>query len=503
MRGRELILTTGAVFSLSLAASAGGIIEWNPEKTSGVWSDGANWIGNVAPTAEDAAKFTVGAEGEIVVSVEEDATLANLWMYGGGKVKLQKGGDGEGMPLINLTGNSKSSAPTVGAGRQSVLVSGGTTLTVDGIQLANTSTGDYHDLQMNGGSTLVVTNGADVTIPIRVPADGAAAVANDTFTIIVTGEGSVLRRGASGITQIRGTNGKVICRDGGKVIDQMFWYTSPEELVYSFADNASFSFNGTLKPEGRKNKLILDNRSTGSSSNSLETQDSLSDFEFLIDNGSSFTTTSFRWGYKFAHDNTVIVGKDSTLRITGYVTFGANKGSETNHAKNNSVIVRKDGLLKCGTAPQEFDLGLHSENDLLYLDGGKLTSGRTTRIGSSDFIGSAFKLRGETAEATFTGALSFGTGVTLATELPLPADRPLMTSSQEVTINPGVKFEVTLPDGFQKGTYTILTAQSIAGTIAKEDIVVKGKGTCSLVQDGSSICMTVKPTTGGLIVIFK
>ena len=71
MRGRELILTTGVVFSLSLVVSAGGIIEWNSEKTSGIWSDGANWIGNVAPTAEDAAKFTVGAEGEIVVSVEE------------------------------------------------------------------------------------------------------------------------------------------------------------------------------------------------------------------------------------------------------------------------------------------------------------------------------------------------------------------------------------------------------------------------------------------------
>ena len=99
--------------------------------------------------------------------------------------------------------------------------------------------------------------------------------------------------------------------------------------------------------------------------------------------------------------------------------------------------------------------------------------------------------------------LSFGTGVTLATELPLPADRPLMTSSQAVTINPGVKFEVTLPDGFQKGTYTILTAKSIAGTIAEDDIVVKGKGTCSLTQDGSSICMTVKPTAGGLIVIVQ
>ena len=502
MRGRELILTTGVVFSLSLVVSAGGIIEWNSEKTSGIWSDGANWIGNVAPTAEDAAKFTVGAEGEIVVSVEEDATLADLWIYGGGKVKLQKGGDGEEAPLISLTGNSTSVAPNVGSGRQSVLVSGGTTLTVDGIKLANTSTGTYHDLQMNGGSTLVVTNGADVTIPVRVPATGFGAVANDTFTIIVTGEGSVLRKG-TGSTQIHGTNGKVICRDGGKVIDQMSWNSSPESLVYSFTNNASFMLNATLTPGGVNNKLILDDNSTGESSNSLETDDSLTNFEFLIDNGSTFKTTSFRWGKKLAHDNTVIVGKDSTLRITGYVTFGANKGSETNHAKNNSVIVRKDGLLNCGTAPQEFDFGLHSENDLLYLDGGKLTSGRTTRIGSSDFIGSAFKLRGETAEATFTGVLSFGTGVTLATELPLPADRPLMTSSQAVTINPGVKFEVTLPDGFQKGTYTILTAKSIAGTIAEDDIVVKGKGTCSLTQDGSSICMTVKPTAGGLIVIVQ
>lgn len=77
-----------------------------------------------------------------------------------------------------------------------------------------------------------------------------------------------------------------------------------------------------------------------------------------------------------------------------------------------------------------------------------------------------------------------------------------MTSLSTVTINEGTKFEVTLPEGFTRGTYTIFTAKSIAGTIAAEDVFVKGKGVCQLTQDGTSIKMTVKPS-GGMIVIVR
>jgi hypothetical protein len=76
-----------------------------------------------------------------------------------------------------------------------------------------------------------------------------------------------------------------------------------------------------------------------------------------------------------------------------------------------------------------------------------------------------------------------------------------MTSTSTVTINPGTKFAVTLPEGFASGTYTILTAQSITGTIADVDVSVAGKGTCRLVQDGTSIKMTVKPKIGLILIV--
>ena len=98
-------------------------------------------------------------------------------------------------------------------------------------------------------------------------------------------------------------------------------------------------------------------------------------------------------------------------------------------------------------------------------------------------------------------ALTFDNGATLACELPLPKGRAVMISTSTVTINPGTKFAVTLPEGFASGTYTILTAQSITGTIADVDVSVTGKGTCKLVQDGTSIKMTVKSNSGLTIIV--
>lgn len=125
-----------------------------------------------------------------------------------------------------------------------------------------------------------------------------------------------------------------------------------------------------------------------------------------------------------------------------------------------------------------------------------------TTIGKEDCTGTTIKFRGETAAATFTKTLTFDNTATLACELPLPADRAVMTSSSTVTINPGTKFAVTLPEDFARGTYTILTAESITGTIDEKDVIVNGKGVCQLTQDGTSIKMTVKPS-GGLIIVIR
>ena len=189
------------------------------------------------------------------------------------------------------------------------------------------------------------------------------------------------------------------------------------------------------------------------------------------------------------------------MKITGYMTLGANKGNDTKHSKSNSVVIAKGGVLNCPAASQEFDVGWYSEDDLLFIDGGTMTDARITRIGYQNCLNTVFKIRGETASVSFSKSLTFDNGATLACELPLPTDRAVMTSTSTVTINPGTKFAVTLPENFVAGTYTILTAQSITGTIADADISVTGKGTCRLVQDETSIKMTVRSKSGLKVIV--
>ena len=479
-------------------AIAGSVISWDAEKTSGSWSDGDNWVGGVAPGGEDAALFTVGASAELSVGIDQAVCVSNIWVYGGGTVTLKAAGATQVMVNGNTdSGVEDNRVKTAGSGRQSVFVTGGSTLVVDGIAVTNNQTSRYHDLQMNQASTLIVTNGAEFIMPVRLPANGASAMNTDTFTVLVTGEGSKFAK-AGGSTQIRGVGGRIYCENGGRIEDQLSWYTKPNDLVYSFK-NGSFSLSGTLNLYGDNCQIILDENSSGESSNSLELND-LHNSQFIIRNGSTFETTSFRWGYQKSTNNVCLV-TNATMKITGYMTLGANKGSDTKHSKSNSVVIAKGGVLNCPTVPQEFDVGWHSEDDLLFIDGGTMTDGRTTRIGYQDCLNTVFKIRGETASVSFSKALTFDNGATLACELPLPKDRAVMTSTSTVTINLGTKFAVTLPENFASGTYTILTAQSITGTIADADISVSGKGTCRLVQDGTSIKMTVKPKSGLIVIV--
>lgn len=484
-----------AVISVTWCAIAGSVISWDAEKTSGSWSDGANWVGGVAPGGEDAALFTVGASTELLVGIDQAVTVSNIWVNGGGKVTLREAGATQ----VMVTGNTKdgTALTTVGWGRQSVYVTGGSTLVVDGIAVTNNQTTTYHDLQMNQASTLIITNGAEFIMPVRLPASGASAMNTDSFTVLVTGKGSKFAK-TGGSTQIRGVGGRIYCENGGRIEEQMSWYTKPNDLVYSFK-NGSFSFTGVLEMLGDNCQLILDEAASGRSSTSLQLS-GLHNSQFIIRNGSTFETGSFRWGYQNSTNNVCLV-TNATLTITGYMTLGANKGKDTMHSKSNAVVVAKNGILNCPSSTQEFDVGWHSEDDLLLIDGGTMTDGRVTRIGYQDCLNPVFKVRGETASVTFSNALTFDNGATLACELPLPTDRAVMTSTSTVTINSGTKFAVTLPEGFTPGTYTILTANSITGTIADADISVTGKGTCKLVQDGTSIKMTVKPKIGLILIV--
>ena len=488
-----------AVISVTWCAIAGSVISWDAEKTSGSWSVGENWVGGVAPGEGDAALFTVGASAAISVGIDQAVSVSNIWVYGGGKVTLKEAGATQ----VMVTGNTSSGAEAnkvpanVGSGRQSVYVTGGSTLVVDGIAVTNNQTTTYHDLQMNQASTLIITNGAEFIMPVRLPASGASAMNTDSFTVLVTGKGSKFAK-TGGSTQIRGVGGRIYCENGGRIEEQMSWYTKPNDLVYSFK-NGSFSFTGVLGMLGDNCQLILDEAASGRSSTSLQLS-GLHNSQFIIRNGSTFETGSFRWGYQNSTNNVCLV-TNATLTITGYMTLGADKGKDTMHSKSNAVVVAKNGILNCPSSTQEFDVGWHSEDDLLLIDGGTMTDGRVTRIGYQDCLNTVFKVRGETASVSFTNTLTFDNAATLACELPLPTDRAVMTSTSTVTINPGTKFAVTLPEGFTPGTYTILTANSITGTIADADISVTGKGTCKLVQDGTSIKMTVKSNSGLTIIV--
>ena len=47
--GPMKLLLGFAVISVTWCAIAGSVISWDAGKTSGAWSDGANWVGGVAP----------------------------------------------------------------------------------------------------------------------------------------------------------------------------------------------------------------------------------------------------------------------------------------------------------------------------------------------------------------------------------------------------------------------------------------------------------------------
>ena len=486
--------------SVAWCAFAGSVISWNADKTSGSWSDGDNWVGGAAPTEADAALFTVGASAELLVGIDQAVSVSNIWVYGGGKVTLKESGATQVLVTGNLDAGAEiNKVPAkVGSGRQSVYVTGGSTLVVDGVAVTNNTQGNvYHDLQMNQASTLIITNGAEFVMPVRLPASGASAVNNDTFTVVVTGEGSKFTKTTGGDkgTQISGNGGRIYCENGGR-IEQMAW-SSPKDLVYAFK-NGLFSLSSSLGLYGDNCQLILDENSSGESSG-LQLN-GIYNSQFIIRDGSTYETTSFCWGYENSTNNVCLV-TNATLTVTGDMTLGARKAMSSNHPKSNTIVIAKDGVFNCPTASKKFDVGFSSDNDLLFIDGGTMTDACVTRIGYQDCLNTVFKVRGATASVSFTNTLTFNNAATLACELPLPTDRAVMTSTSTVTINPGTKFAVTLPEGFTPGTYTILTANSITGTIEDADISVTGKGTCKLVQDGTSIKMTVKPKSGLIVIV--
>lgn len=514
---------------------AGKVVEWDSSKTTGDWSVGGNWVGGVAPTDQDAAKFTLqGAKW--LVDVASDVAVTNLWVEGPGTLHLKM----QNSAKVVVCGNMTTTAiyPTIGNGRQALYVFGEANLIIDGGEVASNGTGNYHDAQFTDGTSLVVTNGGTYAMSTRAPGIGAtSASATGAVAFKVTGEGSTMNLSAG---QYCGDGITYIAENGGKLIGPIAFSGTPRntevlltnKAVFAqaksgdctllnkagidmrFDDESSFCVSGTLKFSSAHDSVLdLANNSYGSSGNSLELAQSQG-FKMVIRNTdpdvAGFQTTSFRWGTKLCTNCTFMV-TNAYAKITGYFTLGAQGGSATaNRSKDMKFIVAKDGKVTFSGSTQNLELGKHSDDDLFFIDDGvvDVTTSRDnqpTKIGSTDCSGTVFKLRGESAKFTSKAPMIFDNGATFALELPLATDRDLAKTTSAITINDGIKLEITVPEGMlaRKTQYTILTGKSITGMIEPENVVVKGKATAELVKsdDGKSLILTLKPRVGLLMII--
>lgn len=532
---KHLLMLVAAI--VGFVGFAGSIIEWDSKNTTGDWSVGGNWVGGIAPTALDAAKFTLNG-ASWTVDVASEVSVTNLWVEGPGTLKLKMQESAKVIVCGNMT--TTDIYPTIGNGRQALYVFSEANLIIDGGEVASNGTGNYHDAQFTAGTSLVVTNGGTYVMSTRAPGAGATgAAATGSVVFKVTGEGSAMNLSAG---QYCGDGIEYIAEDGGKLIGPIAFSGNPGNteviltnkavfaqaksgectllnkagIAMRFDEESSFYVSGTLKFAAAHDSVLdIVNNSYGSSGNSLELSQSQG-FKMIVRNTDSkvagFQTTSFRWGTKLCTNCTFMV-TNAYVKITGYFTLGAQSGSATaNRSKDMKFIVAKGGKVTFSGSTQNLELGKNSDDDLFFIDDGVVevttsSENQPTKIGSLDCTGTVFKLRGENAQFTSKAPIIFDNGATFALELPLAKGRDLVKTTNAITINDGTKFEITVPEPVTEQTqYTILTGKSITGMIAPSDVSVKGEAKATLAKsdDGKSLILTLKPKTAtGVIIVYR
>lgn len=534
---KHLLMFVAAI--VGFVGFAGSIIEWDSAKTTGNWSDGENWVGGSAPTALDAAKFTLNG-ASWTVDIASEVSVTNLWVEGPGTLKLKMQ---EGAKVV-VCGNMTTTAvyPTIGNGRQSLYVFGEANLIIDGGEVASNGTGNYHDAQFTAGTSLVVTNGGTYAMSTRAPGVGATNPSNDGKVVFrVTGVGSSLNLSAG---QYRGTGCRYIAENGGQLLGPIAVNGTPKDMLVVVTNGSSYvaakssqniTFNDNQRLVVADNSsctgyskllmsgvsgvppLVLDGGSKYEGSNGLELSNA-EDLMFVMHDTDksieTFSTTTVRWGTQLCTNCTFMV-TNAYAKIKGYFTLGANGGSATaNRSKDMKFIVAKGGKVTFSGSTQNLEFGKHSDDDLFFIDDGVVDvtisrDDQPTMIGSLDCTGTIFKLRGENAQFTSKAPIIFDNGATFALELPLAKDRDLVKTTNAITINDGTKFEITVPEPVTKekeAQYTILTGKSITGMIAPADVSVNGEARATLAKsdDGKSLILTLKPKTAtGMIIVYR
>lgn len=515
MKSLKLWLGACAILAAGAVGAAGSVVEFDTTKTGDgiMWNDLSNWkVGGEQspdlPSSADAAKFTLnGAELTVNFPESTDITLANLWIYGPGKLTFKMPSTSS-IYIPTDNGNSGESAP--GSGRNAMAVRSGAIFTLDGGAISNatlTTSSHYNNLQLNGTDTKVfVVNGAKFTFQTRFPCSGNTTPSASTGTgneIHVSGAGSEMK--LSG--QISGTSCKVVAENGAKILGVPSVSGSPVDVQFIVTNKATTS----ALILGSKTTAIFDD--TTFANEGLELQPSCSDFTWNIAS-STVTLQSLYWGYescKSCHLNLT----NSTVTTYKYHQMGgritsASSGNVPRPSQDMCITVYKDAVYhaatKSGVSEKSFSLGNYSTNDFFFVDGGMAKIDVNANICDVVSSNSIFKVRGETASAVFAKNLNFKDGSVLACELPLPIDRPVMTCAGQVTLKDNVKYEVTVPKGFsQKSTYTLLasSAKTISGEIAPKNVVVNGKATATVEKsaDGKSILLTVKPLSGLMLIL--
>ncbi|MGN0844369.1 MAG: hypothetical protein ACI4QT_04020 [Kiritimatiellia bacterium] len=508
------ILAFGLSIALAATGLGGVVCQWNNEVARGDWSDAANWTDGVVPGPEDAASFNLAIGEAVTVDFPDtlgELSVTNLWIKGGGSVTFQMP---ESVSMV-VTATS-ANANTLGGGRDAMAIRGGSTFILTGggtiSNLESQANQPYNQLQMSEvNSRLFVTGGSKFKFAARIPVNGIANVnasttqAHKDTEIHVDGEGSV----ATFYANFAGIGTRIYAENGGTFNGAAFSLKDlcPPDFGIVATNNAHLNLTvtgGTLL-SGNPGTYLIDDSSTAviDATEFISLADGSS---FTISGGSTLSAKKLSPGYKACQNLTVLV-TNATAEATQYLRIGASQAgtqnnlgkTETYGSTNTTLRIAAGGKLNlAASVANPLTIGWTSTADTLFVDGGEFTSLTTQKmiVGYTNCVDATLKIRGETATMDLAGGLDFqlggetypAVGTTLACELPLNRTRAAIVANGAVTIAPGTKLKISVPeDAF--GVYTLLEAPSIEGTFAAADIEVEGRLKVDVLQDGNSVVL--------------
>ncbi|EIP98512.1 PEP-CTERM putative exosortase interaction domain-containing protein [Opitutaceae bacterium TAV1] len=429
-----LSVIAGGVFAALVlcTSSKADDFTWSATDT-GLWSDGANWVGGVAPSGDDIALLTPTGYGQLNLDTDVSigsftASLAtsgtwNIRAYDATRSltidSLVKGGSGylyisnsaNNSSLLNLTiGSITHTTSRLALGEantavkiNSVTVTGKTTVSGSAILYANATTAVFDEVSLSG------------TAAFEIYANrGGSSTSHNT--------------GGATVAGLSGTSGQV-----RTIYASLTTQYVDGTLTLDPAAGAAYSFGGTIVNRGSSGGVVtLSLVKDGAGTQHLS-------------GASTYTgTTTVNAGALYVNGSHLGTVTDTgTAVATGAGTYTVNDG----------------GLLGgIGTITT-------ADADVVIKAGGKLEAGDPTvssGIGTLTFALGTGKLDIKEALSS-AGALLFDLGSIAE------SDRIVLTTGS-IDIGTGLlgldSFSFTVPGSLEEGTYTLLSSsQSIIGTL--------------------------------------